>query len=52
MFSSTFSYVDDETNVLNKCAIWNLPPSGQELEEVAQFKGYDNVKVSCLNEYY
>lgn len=49
MFSSTFSHVDDETNVLNKCAIWTLPPSGQELEEVAQFKGYDNVKMSVFH---
>ena len=48
MFCSTYSYIDDVCNILNKCSIWRLPLSGQDLEEIAHINDYDNVKVRYL----
>lgn len=48
LFSSTYSCFEDDT-VVNKCAIWEIPSSGQDLEEKVSFKSLDNVKMSTFH---
>lgn len=49
LFSSIYSSVNDEGDVISKCAIWGIPNSGDNLEPKLSFEGLNNVKVWYFN---